>query len=274
MSNESLNERLEVLENAFPVLSTKVENDLLKLIKGELSETIQIEILSSGINTLVEKAIENSPTFQDMKALSKANHDLKKENGELKTDIKKLHDRLLDLDRKVERNELDLIENKLIKVWEAIGGQRILVLKILEKMGWIPAPKNSPEKPVIVSRKILEEQKCFVFNNPKEYDKKAWRASVDQGLSKRAIANLLGMKSVNDPDRIKGRIQDYIAENHPDKDIYVRVKIIGYDNGKDVVRFYKPEPAQGLFNIPIEKIQPWEPHIRQAIENKTAIFTE
>jgi len=139
----------------------------------------------------------------------------------------------------------------------------------------IPFPRatSTEEKPIRVKRSLIENQGEYIFDDPKKNKSAAFRHSVETlGMTKKGLARLLGMKSPNEPDSIKGRIQDYIAEKHPDVEVYVKVRIIGYDNGKDVVLFFLRKYAQSLLSIWEKQTEPWSPKIRQAILNGTAIL--
>jgi hypothetical protein len=272
MNNESLNERVKALEDTFPALSIKVENDLEKFVKNELPEKIKLDILeAANFDDLFEKFLENSPIVQKMEALSKANHDLKKSKGELETEIEGIKE---DFNRL--RTHLFKIDKGIKNIFTAFQAHGEVLQLLIEQSGMPIVPKEPTEKaqePIRVKRSLIENQGEYIFDNPKRIKTPEFRLGVKtHGISKGSLAHKLGL-SINTPENNKGRIQDYIAEKHPGKDIYVRVKLIGYgDKGQNVVLFFPQLIAWTLLDISEKTTEPWSPKIRQAILNGTAII--
>ena len=129
--------------------------------------------------------------------------------------------------------------------------------------------------PIRVKRSLIENQGEYIFDNPEKIKKPEFREGVEtHGISKRTLAKKLGV-AINTPENAKGRIQDYIKEKHPGKDIYVRVKLKGYgDKGQDVVKFFPQLIAWTLLDISESRTEPWTAKVRQAILNGTVILED
>jgi hypothetical protein len=125
---------------------------------------------------------------------------------------------------------------------------------------------------VTVYRQDIENQgEITIFM--KDFKRKAYRDMLENyGISRNSLARLLDV-SPNTPDRIKGRIQDYMAEKHPSIPVHVKIRLSRYGiKGDDVTMFFPLEETRKSnlrFFLP-EKLNPWEPRIRQAILKGTA----
>jgi hypothetical protein len=139
----------------------------------------------------------------------------------------------------------------------------------------IPFPRatSTEEKPIRVKRSLIENQGEYIFDDPEKNKSHEFHEYVKaHGISTRDIAQILGVPQ-NTLNHIKGRIQDYIKEKHPDKPIYVKVKLIGYGKkGDDIVKFFPQNIAWTLLGISEETTEPWEPKIRRAVLSGSAII--
>lgn len=333
-SNESILNRLKALENLYPVLSNRVDNALSNIANDQLPEKIKLEILeSAGLDKLFREYIDSSPTALEMKALSKANHQLKQNNkiGQRNDQIiqqsntfekfgvnhkldeleevvynqgreidslkKELKDSII---RQSQKNaHLDIAQARtvgtigcVLTYLKSIGLTDELLMEIakkgiqdLESIGLqkkqelvvppVPEKKVSSDKKISVYRKDIENQGEYVIDRPHDFKRSAFRNSVKlYGISKRALADLLGV-SVNKPDQIKGRIQDWIKEDFPNKPIYIKVRLVKYgEKGEDKVLFFPPSESFGFLQIEPKNWQPWRSDVRQAVLNGTATIID
>lgn len=278
MTNDEIKQQLNMLSTAYCELGSRIDRDLIKVVQKELPDKIKIEILNSvGLEALVEKAIEKSQVVLEMQKLSKINHDLKKAKGELESEIKSLKRQINELKYENEKQHIELYEraNRTSQLVLAQGQGFELLTKIAKSKNQGDEKPEKPTEPIYVRKTEIENQGELIYNRPSDFKRKAFRESISRfGISKRKLTELLGV-SVNTPDRIKGRIQDYIAEKHPDKPIYVKIRLVKYGNNhEDVVLYFPHERVFGLFGIPSKVTEPWETEVRQAILGGTAILKD
>jgi hypothetical protein len=143
-----------------------------------------------------------------------------------------------------------------------------------------PNPKTPPKKtessePIKVKRKDIEDQGCIVIDRPRDFEREAFRDSVQlYGISSRRLSEILGV-NYNQPSRVVGRIQDYIKEKHPTKQVYIKVKLVKYGkNGADKILYFPLPTTRNFLDIDPQKILPWSPEVRQAVLNETAIIED
>jgi hypothetical protein len=298
------------------ILRTRDElrSDFQSFINKSIVDSVRDDLLSTeGLDDLIKSAVDKAisdqgSVIEEMRSLSKANHNNKKENGELKLEVQRLRKEVSEFKHEYEICKAGLTHNQklsgstvnslaaVIQDFSDVFAQFYRYLRtkdpaikdfnaFFERFNDAvnkkiehekqTTKKESPKKePIVVWQREIENQGEIKVYYSNDFKRKAYRDMIEGfAISQRQLAALLEIPASSLKRKI-GRIQDYIAEMHPDKPIHVRVRLTDYDGeGKDKVVYMPIDHIRCInFNISMAKNGPWASKIRKAVLDGTAIL--